>query len=131
MSGKKIIIILVCAAVAVVALFFIYKKMISKPVDTGNQTASSSVDIVKENSFKNALQNAVAADRDLDGIADQDETTYKTNVDESDTDGDGLGDGQEVFIYTTDPLKNDTDGDTFLDGYEVRRGFNPKGAGAL
>jgi hypothetical protein len=130
MSSKKIIIILVCAA-AIVALFFVYKKIMNKSADLDNQTASSSVDIVKENDFKNALRDAVAVDRDLDGIADQDEATYKTNIDENDTDGDGLSDGQEVFIYGADPLKNDTDGDTFLDGYEVRRGFSPTGAGVL
>lgn len=131
MSGKKIILIFVCAALAVVALFFVYKKMMNKSAGTNNPTASSSVDVVKENNFNSALQSVVAVDRDLDGISDVDEITYKTNADESDTDGDGLSDGQEVLIYTTDPLKNDTDGDTFLDGYEVRRGFNPKGAGAL
>jgi len=37
----------------------------------------------------------------------------------SDTDGDGLGDGQEVFIYGTDPTRADTDGDGLDDGLEL------------
>lgn len=36
-----------------------------------------------------------------------------------DTDGDGLGDGDEVFYHGTDPQKNDTDGDGLLDCYET------------
>ncbi|MEM2618825.1 MAG: hypothetical protein QXR87_04440 [Candidatus Hadarchaeales archaeon] len=36
-----------------------------------------------------------------------------------DTDADGLGDGQEVKTYRTDPLRSDTDGDNLGDGLEV------------
>jgi len=42
-----------------------------------------------------------------------------------DTDGDGLTDGAEYFIYHTNPGTNDTDGDAMLDGWEVFRGLNP------
>ena len=36
-----------------------------------------------------------------------------------DTDGDGLGDGEEILTYLTDPLMSDTDLDGFNDGDEV------------
>ena len=42
-----------------------------------------------------------------------------------DTDGDGLTDGAEYFIYHTNPGSNDTDGDAMLDGWEVFHGLNP------
>ena len=42
-------------------------------------------------------------DRDQDGLYDDDEESiYRTNPDVIDTDGDGLGDGEEVY-YGTDP----------------------------
>jgi hypothetical protein len=49
----------------------------------------------------------------------------------NDTDGDALGDREEVDVYGTDPLRQDTDGDTYLDGAEVSGGYNPNGAGKL
>src|SRR6266496_1743195 len=36
-----------------------------------------------------------------------------------DTDGDGLGDGMEVYTYFTSPTSTDTDQDGLSDGYEV------------
>ena len=45
-------------------------------------------------------------DRDSDGLYDGDETNvYGTNPDLYDTDGDGVGDGEEVYLGT-DPLVN-------------------------
>ncbi len=59
-------------------------------------------------------------DTDGDGIPDQQEIyIYKTDPKLRDTDGDGLTDGQEILKYGTDPLMPDTDGDGLLDGYEV------------
>lgn len=40
-------------------------------------------------------------------------------VDAADSDGDGLDDGEEVYVYTTDPFEADTDFDGLEDGYEV------------
>ncbi|MCZ7557835.1 MAG: hypothetical protein M5R41_15660 [Bacteroidia bacterium] len=59
-------------------------------------------------------------DRDYDGLLDRDEIhVYRTNPDNSDTDGDGLNDGEEVVLGTS-PLRADTDGDGLNDGDEVR-----------
>ncbi len=48
---------------------------------------------------------------------------------ELDTDGDGLGDANELSI-SSDPKKSDTDGDGFSDFQEYYGGFNVNGAGA-
>ena len=43
------------------------------------------------------------------------------------TDGDGLTDGYEVNISSTDPLDSDTDDDRLTDGYEENiSGTNPR-----
>ena len=60
-----------------------------------------------------------ATDTDGDGLSDTDERfVYRTNPDASDTDGDGLSDGDEV-TRGTEPLSVDTDGDGLSDGEEV------------
>ncbi len=42
-----------------------------------------------------------------------------------DSDGDGLTDYQESFVYFSDPQVADTDGDSFPDGGEVKMGYSP------
>lgn len=49
---------------------------------------------------------------------------YHTDPSNSDTDGDGLLDGDEVSVGS-DPLAADTDGDGLNDGYEVKLGIDP------
>jgi hypothetical protein len=50
---------------------------------------------------------ALQADRDQDGLYDDDEgQVYGTNPDISDTDGDGVGDGEEVY-YGRNPVASD------------------------
>lgn len=70
-------------------------------------------------------------DTDKDGLDDVRETEIGTDPAKSDTDSDGLIDGDEVIIWKTDPLKADTDGDTYLDGSEIKNGYNPLGSGKL
>ena len=48
-----------------------------------------------------------------------------TNPLKSDTDSDGLTDGDEVKLHSTDPLNADTDGGSVKDGEEVARGTDP------
>ena len=64
-------------------------------------------------------------DQDSDGLTNLEEFVQGTNPSESDTDGDGLKDGEEVNIYGSDPLNLDTDGDGLDDGFEVESGSSP------
>ena len=70
-------------------------------------------------------------DSDGDGLMDGEERRLGTNVNNADSDGDGLFDREEVRVYKTDPLNPDTDGDGYRDGDEVRDGYNPNGSGKL
>jgi hypothetical protein len=61
------------------------------------------------------------SDVDGDGLSDGDELlrTNKTNPNCVDSDSDGLSDGDEVHVYKTEPTKRDTDGDGLLDSEEL------------
>lgn len=43
----------------------------------------------------------------------------------TDSDGDGLNDGYELFVTKTDPFNEDSDGDGLPDGWEVENGLDP------
>ncbi|HIE24607.1 MAG TPA: hypothetical protein EYP74_01260 [Anaerolineales bacterium] len=65
-------------------------------------------------------------DTDGDGLGDGDEVkNYSTEPLNTDTDGDGLSDGDEVFTYKTNPLIPDTDEDALTDGDEIVHQTNP------
>lgn len=68
---------------------------------------------------------AMQADRDGDGLFDADETgVYGTNPDVYDTDGDGSGDGEEVY-YGSNPVAADSVAGVVGDGNDVGLGANP------
>jgi hypothetical protein len=71
------------------------------------------------------------ADNDSDGLNNEEEKVYGTNLNMVDSDEDGLSDRDEIRVYKTDPLNADTDNDGFKDGEEVRIGNDPKGTGRL
>jgi hypothetical protein len=73
----------------------------------------------------------VVTDNDRDGLTDEEEVVLGTNINEPDSDGDGLYDREEVKVYKTNPLNPDSDGDGFTDGQEVKGGYNPNGTGKL
>ena len=58
-------------------------------------------------------------DPDNDGLSDQQEKISGSNPNKWDTDGDGLGDGDEVNLYGTNPLHRNTDRDGLNDFVEV------------
>ena len=71
------------------------------------------------------------ADTDGDKLNDNFEKTYGLSAATDDSDGDGLKDYDEIYIYQTNPFSADTDGDGFKDKEEVDKGFNPNGEGKL
>lgn len=64
-------------------------------------------------------------DPDGDGLVNHLEFKNNTNPMDSDTDEDGLFDGDEVLVYFSDPNNPDTDGDGLSDGDEVDSGSSP------
>lgn len=64
-------------------------------------------------------------DADNDGLFLEDERRLGTSSALSDTDADGVGDGDEVGLYLSNPLNPDTDNDGYSDGIEIDGGFDP------
>lgn len=65
-------------------------------------------------------------DQDCDRLPDGDEKfIYGTDPENADTDGDGLSDWTELRLSHTNPLNPDTDGDGMNDGWEYRNDGNP------
>jgi hypothetical protein len=60
-------------------------------------------------------QMSFAQDSDNDGLTDAQEKLLGTDPNKPDTDGDGLLDGEEYFVYFTNPLKADSDEDGIAD----------------
>jgi uncharacterized delta-60 repeat protein len=87
-----------------------------------------------DNDFAIVRYEGDPADSDGDGVLDIYETgtgiyvspqNTGTSPNVIDTDGDGLSDGAEVNLHSSNPNVSDTDGDGFSDGFEVARGFSP------
>ncbi|MBE0365560.1 hypothetical protein PULV_b0160 [Pseudoalteromonas ulvae UL12] len=67
-----------------------------------------------------ATTNPQVSDTDQDGLNDGDEVnTYQTNPTESDSDKDGLSDGDEILTHQTNPLLADSDNDGLNDYIEI------------
>ncbi len=63
-------------------------------------------------------------DNDGDGLSNEEELLYATDMNHPDTDNDGLDDGDEIRIGT-DPRNPDTSGDGIYDGAAVEAGLDP------
>lgn len=72
--------------------------------------------------------NIFSADTDADGITDYNEVTRvpNTNPTLADSDFDGLSDYDEITKYYTDPVLFDTDEDGASDGKEIELNFDPR-----
>lgn len=67
------------------------------------------------------------ADSDGDGLGDLDEIRlHGSDPKKTDTDSDNLSDFEEVMYANSSPLKRDTDGDGVTDEVEFARGSNPR-----
>jgi hypothetical protein len=66
-----------------------------------------------------------SGDLDSDGLSNLGEYQAGTYPYYSDSDWDGVSDGDEVNVYGSNPLAWDSDGDGLSDGFEVTYGLNP------
>jgi len=101
--------------------------------NTQKQSAAENQNVNQENATiqNNNANRSVIMDSDKDGLTDDEERTYGTDIAEPDSDGDGLFDKEEIKVYKTNPLDPDTDADGYIDGDEVKSGYNPNGSGKL
>jgi lysophospholipase L1-like esterase len=67
-------------------------------------------------------------DTDGDLVYDYEEEIAGTNISLTDTDGDGLSDGEELYTHNSNPLLTDSDGDGVADNVEVLEGADPNSA---
>jgi len=71
------------------------------------------------------LSHTGGADDDSDELTNQGEYVHGANPHVSDTDGDGLADGEEVHTHGTNPINPDTDNDEMIDSWEITYGLDP------
>ena len=86
-------------------------------------TSSATVTIGERGSIQKV--HLTDEDIDSDGLHDGEEAYLGTNPWNSDTDGDGVTDVDEVEGYRTQPLLGDTDQDGYSDGHEIGAGTSP------
>ncbi|MCO5069369.1 MAG: hypothetical protein M9910_11925 [Kiritimatiellae bacterium] len=67
----------------------------------------------------------ISDDPDNDGLTNDQEASLGTDPQKSDSDGDGISDGDEVNTYHSNPLNPDSDNDGMRDGAEVNSGTSP------
>lgn len=89
------------------------------------QANTKDVEVTGFSTFIMTLPENLVSDTDGDGLDDGEEVTLGTDLNDSDSDNDGLSDGAEVNTYGTDPLLADTDGDLVSDGIEISVGTDP------
>ncbi len=72
-----------------------------------------------------AFELVMSSDSDLDGLWDESESAWGTDSSDTDSDGDGISDGDETLLYNTSPSDDDSDGDSYDDGEEIDGGSDP------
>ncbi|MCW8923896.1 MAG: RHS domain-containing protein [Gammaproteobacteria bacterium] len=82
--------------------------------------------VLKEYIYLNGKLLAVYhADSDADGESNVDEDSAGTNPTSFDSDGDGISDYDEIYVYGTSHLLADSDGDGIDDRLEINLGSDP------
>ncbi len=131
-SGKNYFIIGLVSLIILllIAIFWVgYAKFLKQPneepsMSTNEQSANLNKKDIK-NSKKINKKVDVNLDSDKDGVPDVVERFLGTDKNNSDTDGDGLLDSEEIKKYHTNPLKADSDGDGISDFDEIKNDTNP------
>lgn len=140
----KVIVLVVGILIVIGGAFLLSLKILGSrtpvtpepPVTTQEEeadTGEEEEEVVEEDAAEEEEEEPTVSrkDTDKDGLTDEEEIEFGTNVRSEDTDADGLFDREELRTWETDPLNPDTDGDGYLDGEEVDAGYNPNGDGAL
>lgn len=121
--------------VGIAAAVFFLRRSPESATNTGTSNSNGAVSSTAATNTQTApggvAVDVIVNDKDRDGLSDEEEQKLGTKDAVPDTDGDGLSDDDEVTVYKTNPLKPDTDGDGNADGAEVKKGYNPNGAGLL
>lgn len=109
-------------AIAIVAVLLLTCVVMSiqAPQDSTASIPSSDVAHEMDSMDRLDLLNVQNPDTDGDGLWDSQESMVGTDPTNPDSDGDGLWDGREVELGT-DPSSRDTDGDGLWDGQEVKK----------
>ncbi|MDD4606971.1 MAG: hypothetical protein PHS07_01335 [Patescibacteria group bacterium] len=133
---KKIIlivgVILIVAGLSFGVWYFLKHKSPVTQKDLDNINIQAEENLIPDNPIAIPLQaETQISDQDHDGLSDEEEMALGTDLNNVDSDGDGLFDRDEVKIYETNPLNLDTDGDGYSDGEEVKNNYNPRGEGKL
>ena len=111
-----------------------YPKTHTSWIDTPDDLSDDFYDVAYTFAGPAAVNVTECVDSDSDGLCDSVETDTNTYVNtddtgtdpaDSDTDDDGLLDGDEVNTYNTNPVKADTDEDGMDDQWEVNNGTDP------
>lgn len=84
----------------------------------GDEAGALSSDANGDIEFE-VFSDPTVGDTDRDGLSDAVEADLSLDAFAPDTDGDRLGDAEEVLEFGTAPDLSDTDGDGFDDGYEL------------
>lgn len=109
---------------------YIYKTAPNNP-DTDGDGLSDYVECVYTETdptlYSTASDGVCDADRDSDedGLSNIEEININTDPGSPDSDGDGLNDGDEHSVYSTNPLDDDTDGDGASDSWEIEHNYDP------
>jgi hypothetical protein len=91
--------------------------LVDVPVAT--YTNTTTIIIRRDSGEVTVYETLLYVDQDADGLDLDQENQLGTSDLDPDSDGDGLSDYDEVFVYGTDPTRADTDGDGLNDSFEL------------
>ena len=90
-----------------------------------DHAAATWIRLARESGDVRMYETRLYIDEDGDGLDDGQEAQLGTSDRSTDSDGDGLTDSEETILFGTNPALADTDGDGLHDGYEVALGESP------